>query len=320
LLILEWTIPRSMLLSYSRALVMPTDGRVFTIDAMTHIGAVTLQVADLARSEEFYTETIGLKAMPQEGNTKRLSTADGLPMLELHERVGANPRPRQSTGLYHLAILAPSRAALGMSLRRLVEKGYPLHGAADHLVSEALYLDDPDKNGIEIYRDRPKEEWQFNEGFVRMGNEPVDLASLFTDAGDQAWEGLQAGTTMGHIHLHVRDLGEAEEFYCGVLGFDVMLRWPPSALFISAGGYHHHIGLNTWAGEGAPPPPADAAGLQHYQIVLADDKARSQVIERLRFGKVPLSEMAEGFLLKDPSGNGILLCLESLVRQVTSLP
>jgi catechol 2,3-dioxygenase len=276
----------------------------FTIDPLTHIGAVTLRVSDLSRSIEFYTETIGLVLASRQGGLAELATPDGLPMLRLEEHPGAKPRPRRSTGLYHFAILTPTRAALGMSLRRLAERGYPLHGAADHLVSEALYLDDPHMNGIEIYRDRPKSEWEFDGNSVRMANEPVDLELLLRDGGDGAWTGLAPGTTMGHIHLHVRDLDEAEAFYCGVLGFDVMLRWPPSALFVSAGGYHHHIGLNTWAGVGAPPPPSDAAGLVNFEIVLPDV---TEVERRLVAAGVKVADET----LSDPSGNGIRLTGQS---------
>ena len=280
-----------------------------SIDGRARIGTVELRVSDLEQSEKFYTDVLGMSALSND-NGLLLGVSDETPLLRLRELKGAKPRPRRSTGLYHFAVLDPSRPALGRSLTQLAEKGYPLHGAADHLVSEALYLDDPDHIGIEIYRDRPKAEWQFDNASVRMANEPVDLESLLKDAGDRPFEGLERGTTMGHVHLHVRDLEEAEKFYCSLLGFDLMLRWPPGALFVSAGGYHHHIGLNTWAGVGAPPPPEDASGLIHFEIVFPNENSRNDVVERLIQAGVATHDREDGIFLTDPSRNGILLTME----------
>jgi catechol 2,3-dioxygenase len=281
--------------------------RGMSIDSRAHIGSVALKVSDLQRSEVFYRDVLGLKILRRNASSLDAGTEDDRVLLQLHEQPGAKPRPRRSTGLYHFAILTPSREALGRSFKHLMKSGYPLTGAADHLVSEALYLDDPDKNGIEIYRDRPKEEWQFDGESVRMANDEVDLDSLFRDAGHVPFCGLDSGTTMGHVHLHVRDLDEAEKFYCGILGFEVMLRWKPSAIFVSAGSYHHHIALNLWAGVGAPPPPDDAAGLMHYEIVFPIDSAIEVVIRCLENAGVALQESETGILVKDPSSNGILL-------------
>ncbi|MEA2552917.1 MAG: catechol 2,3-dioxygenase [Fimbriimonadaceae bacterium] len=277
-----------------------------SIDPRTKIGPVALKVADLARSEQFYSDVLGMQALERGSGTLTMGAA-GISLLELEERPGARPKPTRATGLYHFAILVPSREALGLSLRRLAETEYPLQGAADHLVSEALYLPDPDGSGIEIYRDRPREEWTFREGQVEMATDPLDLESLLREAGDQPFSGLPTETTMGHVHLHVRDLAEAEAFYRGLLGFDMMLRWPPSALFMSAGGYHHHIGLNTWAGVGAPPPPEDAAGLKHFTIELPDRSTHDSTVDRLRAAGVPVQEDESGALIRDPSQNGILL-------------
>jgi catechol 2,3-dioxygenase len=304
------------------------------IDPLTSIGAVALKVSDLGSSEAFYEGVLGLEVV-ERGEGRVVFGAGGAGLVHLEEVKGALPRPRRSTGLYHLALLEPSRPALGRALKRLVDRKYPLHGAADHLVSEALYLDDPDRNGIEIYRDRPKSEWSFDGAFVRMANEPVDLDGLLAEAelgsGAPSSSGLQApeppppappparssqgegspeplsSRRMGHVHLHVRDLDEAEDFYCGVMGFDVMLRWPPSALFISAGGYHHHIGLNTWAGVGAPPPPDDAAGLKWFEVVLPNSSALEKVVGRLEAAGVSGERRSDGILVRDPSMNGILL-------------
>jgi catechol 2,3-dioxygenase len=162
----------------------------------------------------------------------------------------------------------PSRAALGRSLRRLAEQRWPMSGAADHLVSEALYLSDPDGLGIEIYRDRPRDTWRMSStGEMAMATDPLDLQGVHDEPGaETAWAGLESGTVMGHVHLHVPHLDTAEAFYCGRIGFDAMVRGYPGALFVSAGGYHHHLGLNTWVGAGAPPPPADAVGLRSFTI------------------------------------------------------
>ena len=268
----------------------------FKIDPRAHIGRVALKVADLARSEAFYTDVLGFTALTRSDGRLSLGVA-GRPLLELEDQPGAVPKPRRSTGLFHFAILVPSRVALGRSLIQMAEKGYPLHGASDHLVSEALYLDDPDGNGIEIYRDRPRDQWKFEGGQVAMASDPVDLQALVREAGDEGFRGLDEETTIGHVHLQVRDLAEGEAFYCGVLGFEVMARWP-GALFVAAGGYHHHIGLNTGAGVGAPPPPENAAGLNFFEIALPDQAAVDAMVERVG--------MAAG-VVKDPSGNGIKL-------------
>jgi catechol 2,3-dioxygenase len=192
-------------------------------------------------------------------------------LIELHERKGAIPKPRRTTGLYHFAILVPSRAALGRSLRRLAEMRWPISGAADHLVSEALYLDDPDGLGIEIYRDRPRDTWRVVDGELAMATDPLDVQDVADEPGaEMPWTGLEAGTVMGHVHLHVPHLDTAETFYCGRIGFDPIVRRYPGALFVAAGGYHHHLGLNVWAGIGAPPPPENAVGLRSFTIESAD--------------------------------------------------
>ena len=228
-----------------------------------HIGQVRLTVRNLAASRRFYTDVLGFEA-----SGHPLAPPGGRVLIELHEDPAAIGKPRRSAGLYHFAILVPSRAALGRSLRRLVDARYPLTGASDHLVSEALYLDDPDGLGIEIYRDRPRESWQRSpSGDIAMATEPLDLQAIHDEPGAETpWTGLEAGTVMGHVHLHVPHLDSAEAFYCGRIGFEPVVRGYPGALFVSAGGYHHHLGLNTWTGVGAPPPPQNAAGLRSFTI------------------------------------------------------
>ncbi len=280
-----------------------------SLPAETHIGAVSLAVAQLERSLRFYQRYLGFHLIDSTGSMARLGAEDGGPLLVLNEQPNARPRPRRSTGLYHFAILHPSRFHLARTLRQLVDMGYPLQGASDHLVSEAIYLADPDDNGIEIYADRPRESWPRRAGSIQMSTDPLDVENLMAElsSGDGPWQGLPAGTTVGHVHLHVDDLDRAQAFYCELLGFDLVLRYGPSALFVSAGGYHHHIGLNTWAGVGAPPPPADAVGLRYYEIVVPGGDHWLGLIERLRANNTPFQSVEDGIALRDPAGNGIHL-------------
>jgi len=242
------------------------------LPADAHIGQVSLTVRDLQRSLSFYRDILGFEesGSPKEGagsRTLSLGPKAGRTLIELHERTDAVAKPRRSSGLYHFAILVPSRAALGRSLRRLSDTRWPMSGAADHLVSEALYLDDPDGLGIEIYRDRPRDAWRVANGEPAMATDPLDLQSIYEEPGAETpWNGLDAGTIMGHVHLHVPHLDTAESFYCDRVGFDPVVRRYPGALFVSAGGYHHHLGLNTWVGVGAPPPPENAVGLRAFTI------------------------------------------------------
>ena len=276
----------------------------------THVGPVRLTVADLDREREFYERAIGLRVLDDQGDddgsTLRLG-ADGTVVVELIGDPDAPPRRRGTTGLFHLAILVPSRADLAGALRRVVGAGGPLAGASDHLVSEALYLADPEGNGIEIYRDRPREEWRRVDGQIEMATLPLDLDSLLAEQGEGESPHAPAGTRIGHVHLHVADLAAAEEFYAGVLGFDVTVRGYPGALFLSAGGYHHHIGVNTWAGEGAPAPPPGTRGLRDFAIVLPGSAELDAAEGRLRDAGVEARRDAEGVHAADPSGNGIVL-------------
>ena len=234
------------------------------LPADAHIGQVSLTVRDLDRSLNFYTNVLGFV----DAGGHRLGPPGGRVLIELHERKDAILKPRRSTGLYHFAILVPSRAALGRSLRRLEDRRYPLTGASDHLVSEALYLDDPDGLGIEIYRDRPRDSWRrLPDGQLAMSTDPLDLQGVHDEPGAETpWNGLESGTVIGHVHLHVPHLDSAEAFYCGRIGFEPIVRRYPGALFVSAGGYHHHLGLNIWTGVGAPPPPENAVGMRAFTI------------------------------------------------------
>ena len=200
---------------------------------------------------------------------------------------------------------------MAQSLRRIAETRTPVEGFADHLVSEAIYLPDPDGNGIEIYRDRPRAEWQFTNGQLKMGTDPLDVDGVLAELAGQAepWSGLHPDTVLGHMHLHVANIPQAEAFYRDVLGFDLVMRYGPTASFLSAGGYHHHIGVNTWSG--STLPPSDAVGLRWFVIHLPDKDELGRVTERVRQAGVALEEREEGLLLRDPVQNGIILAVEA---------
>ncbi len=250
-------------------------------------------------------QAIGLRQLGAEHGVAAFGVDDGHPLVELVAAPEAPARPPGTTGLFHLALLVPARADLARALRRLVAAGARLSGASDHLVSEALYLSDPEGNGIELYRDRPREDWPLSGDDLRMDTLPLDLESLLAEAGDVG-NGMASGTTLGHVHLQVGDLAAAERFWVEALGLDVMVRGYPGALFTSAGGYHHHVGLNTWAGEGAPRPPADARGLVRFELVLPDDDAVNAAAERL--DRVAAVERTDGGILgRDDSGNAVLV-------------
>ena len=273
----------------------------------THIGKVRLRVADIDAMTTFYERVVGLQAVARDGDVVRMGPEGGEPLIELVSAPDAPPAPSFSTGLFHLAILVPDRAELARSLRRIAGAGWRLTGAADHLVSEALYLRDPEGNGIEIYRDRPRDQWGRDNGELRMATLPLDLQDVLDELRDgEATNGMPAGTAMGHVHLQVADIPASEGFYSGALGLDVMVRSYPGALFLAAGCYHHHLGHNTWQSQGAPPPPEGALGLDRYELVLPSAGDVDAAAERLGESGDPV-RVEEGVLARDPSGNRVLL-------------
>jgi catechol 2,3-dioxygenase len=273
------------------------------------IGTVSLTVADPERAQAFYAQTIGLRPVPSDDGAVRLAAGGGPALVELVSDPDAPARPPATSGLFHLAILVPDRAELARSLHRAIESGWRLTGASDHLVSEALYLSDPEGNGIEIYRDRPRAEWKTVGGELAMATLPLDLDALAGEDGDQPEAPMPAGTTMGHVHLNVADLEDTESFYAGVLGFEVTVRGYPGALFVSAGGYHHHVGLNTWAGEGAPPPPEGSRGLRWFELRVPPPELDA-IEGRLKDAGMEAEREDGGIRTSDPSGNGILIAAE----------
>ena len=276
------------------------------IDPSTTVGAVHLTIADLARSLGYYQSSLGLSVHRQDDRTAWLGAGGpDLLVLEQHEHAR---HVHGVTGLYHFALLVPSRADLARALRRLAATNTVLQGAADHGVSESLYLADPDGNGIEIYRDRPRDQWPFPGGRLRMVTEPLDFESLLAEAGpEEDRRPIPAGTTIGHVHLRVANLADAERFYVDVVGFELMQRFGAGALFVAAGGYHHHLGMNTWESAGAPAPPAGSIGLRHFELLLPDDAAVSTVLKRIEAAGMPAERVDGGLMLRDPSGNAIKL-------------
>jgi catechol 2,3-dioxygenase len=287
-------------MSASRVGIAPP---AYRLPDAAHVGAVDLQVSDLERSLAYYQQVLGLRLLSREGNRADLgSSGSSLPLLRLHERPGAGRVPSQGRiGLYHFAILLPDRASLGRFVAHLAETGARA-GAADHLVSEALYLHDPDGLGIEVYVDRPRDTWQADGGELRMATLPLDVASLVESAEGERWSGMPAGTTMGHVHLHVGELQRASAFYHAALGFDTMVWSYTGALFMSAGGYHHHLGLNTWAGPDAIAARDDEARLLSWQLVLPDASAVAEARRSVASSGFETRDADDGWFSGDPWG------------------
>lgn len=279
------------------------------ISPNTEIGSVTLRVSDLERARSFYEKVLGCEVLEETDGSLALGVKPDRVFLNLEDSPGASRPSGATTGLYHFAILVPDRRALAVVLERLVRNEYALQGAADHYVSEAVYLADPEGNGIELYADRPRSDWHTADGQLRMGTAALDVDSLLAaiDDGRPRESRLPEGTRIGHIHLHVADLEDGIRFYRDVIGFDLMMRYGPSAGFLSAGGYHHHIGINTWAGVGAPPPPAGSSGLQHFTIQVADDSDVERIAKQARLAKLEYERQDEVLIIRDPSENRIVI-------------
>ena len=283
----------------------------YHVNPMTYVGEIVLKVVDINRAKDFYTTTLGFRFLKEDDN-QIILTADGRqPIIRLV--VPENPInkiPRR-TGLYHFAILLPDRLQLGLFLKHIIEADYPRIGGANHKVSEAIYLEDPDGNGIEIYRDIDDTTWKNNSDEIEMTTEALDYRGLIEETGNQIWKGMPEETIIGHIHLHVSDLESAKRFYCDGLGFDLITEMGNSALFISTGGYHHHIGLNIWQGKGALPLPENAAGMKYFTLVFPNKKqleSALDALDRLGYSFVKENDTA---VVKDPSENVIHLNIKS---------
>jgi catechol 2,3-dioxygenase len=274
------------------------------LPAASHIGGLTLQVSDLGRSLGYYRDLLGLRLLEASGDTARLGVpGSDTPLVTLHAVPGTTPAGRRgSYGLFHFAILLPDRASLGRFVAHLASLGLRA-GMSDHLVSEALYLADPDGLGIEIYADRPRSTWQYEGGQLAMATEPLDVRDLVMAAGTTAWTGMPAGTTMGHMHLHVGDLGAADAFYRLGLGFDLTTWGYPGALFFSAGGYHHHLGTNTWAP--GPAPSRDQAQLVEWTLIVPAATDAATIGDRMAAAGVAVEADGAARLLRDPWGTRV---------------
>jgi catechol 2,3-dioxygenase len=264
------------------------------------LGPVRLRVADAGRSLGFYRDLVGLEVIDETPRRIALG-ADGEILLDLDVDPAARPRPRGSTGLFHAAILLPERADLAATVDRLHAAGARF-GASDHLVSEALYLWDPDGNGLEIYRDRPRDEWRWQGGQVAMDTLPLNLTDLLGKRLPGAGRIMPPGTRIGHVHLMVGDLAAARRFYVDTLGFDLVSTYP-GALFVSAGGYHHHLGLNIWESADGGPPPDGSVGLLGFEVRLPDAAAVEALAARLAAAGIAVERTDGGFAVRDPWQN-----------------
>jgi len=277
----------------------PSSAITFANKTPLRIGAVGLKARDLSRLTDFYHQAIGLQVIDRDAKTARLG-AGGVTLLELEAAPNALPDDPRTAGLYHTAFLQPTRADLGRWLVHVARQRVPLSGASDHLVSEAIYLDDPEGNGIEVYRDRLPNEWRWNGDRIQMATERLDLDNLAADAGNASYQGAPDGLRIGHIHLRVGDLAKTQQFYCDVVGLD-----PTSgrhgALFMSSGRYHHHVGSNVWHSAGAGARDEARAGLAWFAIEAASEAGREGTIERLRRANVPLA----GAETRDPFGTRV---------------
>ncbi len=289
----------------------------FRIHPGTRLGHAHLSVADLDRQIEFYQRVIGLKLHWREGRSAGLGAGEA-DLLRLTEQREAR-RARGTTGLYHFALLLPNRRELARAIGRLFALRYPNY-PTDHIMTKTTYLDDPEGQNIELYADTPEDGMMgfVNEDFVARradgspssGREPLDVEALLRELapGDRLDEPMPRGTRLGHIHLYVADLDAAMRFYHGLLGFDDMgIARGFRMGMVSAGGYHHHIGFNTWVGEGAPPPGGDALGMRYFSVVLPDPSELGRLEERLRLAGAEVQPTEPGLIVRDPSRNAVRL-------------
>jgi catechol 2,3-dioxygenase len=292
------------------ATAAPAEISPMSLSPLTHVGPVHLTVSDLARSLGYYRTAIGLETLAQDAGRASLG-AGGRELLTLVEVPGA-ASGAGCTGLYHFALLVPERADLARWLAHAARDRVPLVGLSDHFVSEALYLSDPDGHGIEIYWDRPRDHWEGQVG-ARLTTLPLDvddLLGVLADPVSEPFDRLATGTAMGHVHLKVVSVAETIAYYRDVLGFGLMAQLGAQAAFLSAGGYHHHLGANTWESAGAAPPPEGSLALRHATIVLPSAGERDRLLQRVEQAGRSHDETDAGPMIVDPSGNRLLVTLE----------
>lgn len=272
----------------------------FHKNPVTFVSHVALKVSDLEKSKRFYTEVLGLNIKEQTSNSVSFTTNGQDVLLTITQPKTINKKQEQRTGLYHFALLLPKRADLSQVVRHFIHLGARF-GGGDHLVSEAIYLNDPDGNGIEIYVDREASVWQWSNGEVTMTTDPVDFDDLLKESIDPVWNGLPKETVMGHIHLQVNDLAKNKEFYVDGLGFDVVSRYGRGALFLSDSNYHHHIALNTWSGTQIKHAEKTETGIESYSIVFPSEEKRQETVASLRELGIPVMEEENEVTVFDPS-------------------
>lgn len=280
----------------------------YRLPAETRLGRVRLQVADLDRSLAFYQGILGMRAIERDSTRASLSAHhDTRVLVELEERRGSRPAAGGLLGLYHFAILLPDRPSLARFARHLADRSAQA-GASDHLVSEAFYLTDPDGLGIEVYADRPRDTWRREGRELMISTDPIDMHGLLASAGASRWDGMPASTVIGHVHLHVGDIAEGSDFFSNALGFDRMTWRYPGALFLGAGGYHHHLGTNVWAGPGARVPTVDDARLLEWTIELPAMPDIADAAQSVRAAGHVANVAASGdVIVTDPWGTNVRL-------------
>jgi len=283
---------------------MFTNGQKFDLRAAPmHIDSVRLRVRDLDRMAAFYQQVIGLALLEKQGGRAILGTG-GKPLLVLDGDASLAPRDPNAAGLYHTAFLLPERADLARWLAFVIRNRIPLQGASDHIVSEAIYLADPEGNGIEVYADRPVEGWTDPDGGIRMATDPLDAEDLLRQAAGREWQGFPVAGLVGHVHLQVGNTAEAEAFYVGTLGFDRMADYP-GAKFFGSGGYHHQLAGNVWHSRGAGRTPEDTAGLAEVRVRLRDASLADELRRRAAAAGIPVREGDGQLTLHDPWGTAI---------------
>jgi catechol 2,3-dioxygenase len=271
--------------------------------APLRIGAVALTVRNLETMSRFYRQVIGLTSIQRSAGVERLGVGETV-LLELRHDPSAPLADRRAAGLFHIAFLLPSRAELGRWLGQTAERRIPLQGASDHGVSEAIYLGDPEGNGIEMYADRPSADWTWSNGAIAMKTDPLDIDDLLRKAATAPFERLPEESMVGHVYLKVGAIAPAEAFFSGVLGFDIMAR-APGGSFFGSGGYHHHLAANTWNSRGAPVRTVPTTGLANVEIIAADPAGLAAVATRAEQAGLVVEGQPSRFSLRDPWGTSL---------------
>jgi catechol 2,3-dioxygenase len=283
----------------------PSATPTFTSRTPLHIGAVGLIARDLDRQTNYYRDLLGLTVIERSGTLARLGVG-GVTLIEIEQRPGAKPDDPAQAGLYHTAFLMPTRQDHARWIMHIARNQVPISGASDHGVSEAFYLDDPEGNGIEVYNDRPRERWNWENGLVTMPTKQLDIEAILreVDRATATYPEAPAGLRIGHIHLRVGNIEKAEQFYRGALGLDLTRR-RGGATFMSSGGYHHHVGANVWHSDGAGMRDNDRTGLAWFSIETADGAAYDTALARLKTAKAPVTAAARGIETADPFGTRV---------------